>query len=547
MGEDRGAEIVADQATVRVAFEPGGTVEVRSGSVLLAAAIAAHFPVAADCGGRGTCGKCLVRVRGEVSAPSADEQRLLGVAALTSSVRLACRVRVLGDATVSALGPGESFEPVAIVASAVRAPYDAEPPESCATAGDEPALGLALDVGTTTLVTEIVDLCSGDILATAAGLNPQARFGADVMSRIASAGDHLAEMHDELLGVLNDLAERAASDLGAEPTELTAMTVAGNTTMLHLFLGLDPEAMGHAPYEAETLGEATVSAGDVGLTGAEGARLYVLPPVSAYVGGDVTGGLVATGLADQEGTAAFIDLGTNGEIVLKTPTGLTAASAAAGPAFEGASIECGMRAERGAIERVWMERGNLVLETVGGDPPRGICGSGLLDLVAALLDAGAIDSEGALRGDVAGALRGRFVDRTDQRVFVLDERAGVVLAQKDIRELQLAKAAVRTALDVLLAHTGTDVDSVGKVLLAGGFGRAVRPASLVRIGMLPPAWATRVTFVGNTALEGARATLVSSAAREDAARIATTVDGVALSTDPEFRRRFMSALSFPCP
>jgi uncharacterized 2Fe-2S/4Fe-4S cluster protein (DUF4445 family) len=530
----------------RVTFDSGETAEVRPGSVLLAAALVVHYPVDAPCGGRGTCGKCRVRAEGQLSPASADERLLLGDGSIAAGLRLACRARVLGDVAVStpATTP-TATQPAILETASVRAPYEVEPPQDRGVATTESSVGLALDVGTTTLVACLVDLHSGDRLAVTSALNPQARFGADVMSRIAASGDHGPELHEELAGALNELTGRLLSRFGLTGDDVAEVAATGNTVMMHLLAGADPRALGTAPYAAEFLGGTTVPAASLGLRTAVGAGVYLLPGVSAFIGADVTADLLATGLAGQEGPSVLVDLGTNGEIVLRTPGRLVATSAAAGPAFEGAGIECGMRAADGAIEHASLERGDLAFSTIGGGPPRGICGSGLIDLVALLLDSGVIDAEGALVTGLPGPLGARVQDRADQRIVAIDEPSGTVLTQKDVRELQLAKGAVAVAIAVLFEETAVDPSDVAEVLLAGGFGRSVRSASLARIGILPAALVSRVRFVGNTALEGARAALVSSLAREGAQALASSIEAIPLSGDERFRTRFMAALSFP--
>ncbi len=524
-----------------VSFVPDGpSVDVPVGTVLLAAALEAGVAVAASCGGRGTCGACRVRVRGGVSGVTSDEAAQLLPGPLADGVRLACRVRVLGDVAVEAAPPAAG-EVAAVTSSVARAAYD---PDRVA-AGDAAGapVGIAYDIGTTTLAAALVDLRSGDTLAVASADNPQAAFGADVLSRVSAAREHLAEMHAVVVGALDRLTAGLTAGAGIDDSDVADACAVGNPAMVHLLLSIDPSPLEHAPWSGVMLDAVDARAADADLS-LPSSPLYVPPGVSAFVGADVTAGLVATGLAGLPGTAAYLDMGTNGEIVLKSAEGLRAASSAAGPAFEGSATECGVRAVPGAIESVSLDRTGLRLKTVDDAEPCGVCGSGMVDLVALLLDEGVLDGDGLLRAGTPGPLGGRVSDRGDQLVFAIDEDESIVLTQKDVREVQLAKAAVRAALD-LLAPEGEGEGPPDTVLVAGGFGRALSATSLERIGAVPRGWAPRVTFVGNAALEGARALLVSDAARAEAARIASEVRTVQLATDPAFQEAYLSALAFP--
>ena len=532
-------------ADVRVRFEPEATeVLVPSGTTLLDAAHAAGVTIDAPCGGVGKCGACRVAVSGDLSPLTADEVNVLGGAGVSAGKRLACRARATGDVIVTR--PRKRKVSARIVARADVDEPDVEPPVARGLDREGAILGAAVDIGTTTVAVWLVDLRNGDILARAADLNAQRVHGDDVLSRVSAvlAGEGAA-LQSAIAGQVGSLVTDALGQVGAHAADLAEIVCCGNTAMTAILLGRDVAALAAAPYEGAPTDEAVVPAPSLGMLNLGDASVHVLPGVSAFIGSDITSGLLATRLAEREGRVLFADLGTNGEIVLRTDAGLIAASAAAGPALEGASIECGMRAETGAIERVERTGERLALAVIGDVPPAGICGSGLLDLVACLLDAGVLDSDGLLRADVADPLARDVIERGDQRVFVVGAAHGIVLTQRDVRQVQLALAAVRVGIDLLLAEAAVRPDEVDGVVIGGGFGLHLEPATLVRVGLVPGSWAEALSFAGNTALAGARAALVSSSARERAREIARAVRTVDLAAHPEFQQRFISALAFP--
>ncbi len=524
-----------------VTFLPGGArVSVEPGATLLEAAVLAGELADAPCGGLGTCGRCAVTATGGLDEPSADELTLLTPEQLAAGMRLSCRAHILGDATVrvtAALGAPPAPEPGAERAVTV------EPPEARGIRGEEPLVGAAVDIGTTTVVAAVVDLRSGRELGRASVLNPQHPFGHDVMSRISHAAVHGTDaLREPILGAVTTLVLGILAAAGAEAGHLREIEICGNTTMIHLLLGLDPAPLGAAPYGPAFVSSVQRPASEIGLTELGTARAHILPGVSAFIGSDITAGLVATGLAEREAPAVFADLGTNGEIVVRTREGVVAGSTAAGPALEGASIAYGMRAEDGAIERVTLRGDDLRLVTIGGGEPRGLCGSGLLDLIAVLLEAGVLDASGRMRPDAAHPLAARVSD-DDVRSFRV--APGVLLTQRDVREVQLAKAAIASGIELLLDEAGIAADDVSELVLAGGFGHHVDPRAVVRMGMIPAAWVGRVRFAGNTALAGATLALLDSAARRRAAAISRHVRAIDLAARPDFETRFVGAMGFP--
>ena len=531
-----------ERATIR--FEPAGrTVRVPVGSTLLEAARVAGVAIDAPCGGTGTCGSCRVVATGTLEPPTRNERELLGGAGLAAGKRLACRARASGDVTVTVVAPSRE---VRVVTAAEQPPVAIEDPSARGVTAIGTVVGAAIDIGTTTIAVQLLDLRTGEVLATAGDLNAQRVFGADVLSRVARAvADGGPELRRLVTTQLEELLAQALRTAGLSSDRLAEAVIVGNTAMTGLLLGEDVSPLGEAPYAGAPVADARLSGGELGLTSVPALDVVVLPGVSAFIGADIVAGMLATRLAERVTPTLMIDLGTNGELVLAAGGQLLAASTAAGPALEGASIECGMRAEPGAIERVDLVDGRLALGVIGERTPVGICGSGLLDLVAALLDADVLDRSGSLVDRVGSPFRDRFTARDGVRAFALDASASVVLTQKDVRQVQLALGAVRTGIDLLLESAGIRTSAIVNVIVAGGFGYHVRAESLVRLGLIPPVWRDRVAFGGNTALAGARMALVNSTVRTTARDLAGVVRTIDLAAHPEFQQRFLAALSFP--
>jgi len=358
--------------------------------------------------------------------------------------------------------------------------------------------GIAFDLGTTTVVATLLDLTTGTPLAVASMLSKQQPFGADVITRISSIMMDPAAM-DRLTGLAHDTLRELTADICAQaavdPADVLEVAIAGNTTMTHIALGIDPEPLGVAPFIMSTRHFPEVLAHDLGLAVHPRARAVVFPSFGAYVGGDITAGLLASGMDRDSRTRLFIDIGTNCEIVLGNSEWLLATAAPAGPAFEGAAIRCGMRAADGAIEVVTMTPDGLDLKVIGDTAPAGLCGSGLVDAVAGLVSLGLLDPSGRLvseeqAADIAPGLAPRLTRLGAERVFVLhwlgepgDVEHSVYLSQRDVRELQFAKAAIATGWKILLEEAGLRPSDIRQVLLAGSFGSYLSPANAIRLGL----------------------------------------------------------------
>ena len=434
-----------------------------------------------------------------------------------------------------------------------------------AAADPRSVLGLALDVGTTTLAAYLTDLQSGAVLATESAVNPQVAFGDDVIARlhhVAHDPEGAAELQRVVISEVNRLGARAAERAGARMTDILDVVMGGNTAMHHLFLGLETRNLGVAPFAPAVHRGLDIRASDLGLTFHTGCRLYALPIEAGFVGADNVAVIIAEEPYKHDEIDLIIDIGTNGELVLGNRERMLSTSCATGPAFEGSHIEFGMRAAPGAIERVRMDPQTLEVQfkVIGADewsvdrPPgsigaRGICGSGIIEAAAEMLKAGVILPTGNLNPELHHERM--IVEDGKPRKFVIAwpgetalDRA-ITVSQKDIRAIQLAKAALRAGAEILLSTYG--IEKPDRVILAGAFGTYIDKNAALAIGMLPECEPDRVLSVGNAAGDGARFALLSLEKRSEASWVADVVEYVELATDPDFQREYVEAMHFPPP
>jgi len=455
------------------------------------------------CGGRGTCGKCAVTLSGCVSTPNALEQR--------AGVRLSCQAVILGDAEVVLHSKPENMR------IETGGSYESS---SLSPLGE--TLGAAVDIGTTTVALRLFDLSDGRPISEAAALNPQALYGADVIGRISAALSGQGEQLKALIAAcIKTLLDEACARASRSRKDVDALVITGNTTMLYLLTGKNPESLSHAPFEADCLfGQ---------MHEQDGMKIYLPPCMNAFVGADITCAALASGLCAESSTALLCDVGTNGEIALFKDGKLYVTSTAAGPAFEGAGISCGMGSAAGAIDAVSIVNGMLRVHTIEDRPAVGVCGSGLIDAVNAFLDLGLIDETG-------------YVD-ADNGVLSLTN--SVCLTAEDIRAVQLCKAAIAAGIDTLLSVTHTRPSDIKRVYLAGGFGSHLNLMSAAGIGLLPRALIPRVKVVGNAALSGASRILLADDDMHDARRIAAMSSHIELGGNPTFNALYMEHMMFP--
>src|SRR5215472_2803994 len=420
--------------------------------------------------------------------------------------------------------------------------------------------GLAIDVGTTSVVTTLMELESGEQLAAVSSLNPQAVFGADLMSRIAFAQfdlGNLRKLQTRIIGLLNQHIEQVTSDSGVLAKWIYKVVIVGNTCMHHMLLGIDPSYVGLAPYAPVMRHPLTLAARELYLKVNPEARVCLLPIVAGFVGADAVGVALATRMDESSEIRIAVDIGTNGEVLLGSREHLWACSAPAGPALEGEKIRHGMRAALGAIDRVSFDGRDLTLHTIGEAAAQGICGSGLIDAIAVLLNAGVIDWTGLIDLDhldrLPLALAARVIKRGDERTVIL-ARPGehgatqeLLLTQDDVRQVQLCKGAIASGAAMLQRIAGVPEDKVAELMLAGGFGNYLSIASAIRIGLIPAVPESRVRYVGNAALLGAQLALLSEVERDRAELIARRIEHVSLAAHPDFQDVFLDCMNFPRP
>lgn len=399
----------------------------------------------------------------------------------------------------------------------------------------------AFDIGTTTIAGYLLNAENGQTLAVESCMNPQVQYGADVVSRANYALENgIDDLSKRIRTAVREMLAAMAEKAEIEREDIFQVCIVGNTCMHHLFLGISPGSLVHAPYTPAISEGMTLKAEDYDMGIHPQAEMIFLPDIAGYVGADTSGCLMAVNLSRREEISLMLDIGTNGEIVLGNKERLVACSTAAGPAFEGAKIECGMRGASGAVDHVIFQNGEWNYTTVDGAAAVGLCGSGLIDLIAQLCRAGLIDENGVLNSG-----------QGDSRKFMLvppeksGNENGVYLTQKDIGEVQLAKAAIAAGIRILLQKMGITEEEVSTVYIAGAFGNYMDPQSAEDIGMLPPSFAEKVVAVGNAAGEGARIALINSMERKEIEKTVKKIEFAELAASPEFQDCFLDGLAFP--
>ncbi len=569
------------------------TVTVREDALMAEVIREAGIPLSLYCGMKGLCGKCLVEItRGQRPALSAREKLFIRRKKLSSHHRLACLFRIKSDLTVkipesskiqsipvlqtgieSVVHPDPSVKKYEIRLRKPRKGYPLSPTEALedhfqrklkiplpvlkelpgilgksryqvtvALYDDEDVLsvepgrtaseniGAAIDLGTTTVVVELVDLNTGQSLGTEVSENPQIRFGSDVMSRIGYAvkdSRSLTRLREPLLKTLNGMIEKILERRKLDRSSVYEVVVAGNSPMNHILLGLPVEGLAVSPFQALFSSLPSLPAEEVGLRIHGQGKLYVSPNIKSFVGGDISAGLAVSDFSQERGSFLYLDLGTNGEIVLKTEEGIWATSTAAGPAFEGMNTSCGMMAVPGAIDKAEYKNG-LIVSTIGNKRPAGVCGTGFIDLLAVFLESGQLTSSGRIKNK-------------SKRLHVAHD---IYLTQRDVRELQLATAAVKSGTRMVLANNKLRINDLDGVFVAGAFGHYLNIQSSIRIGLLPAVDEDKVRFIGNASLAGAKALLLSRERREKTESMVKNIQYVSLAANPRFQEYFLEAMEF---
>ena len=546
------------------------------------------------CNKRGLCGKCFVEiVDGRLSPPTKKEDFLLKQKKLSKNHRLACLYKIKGDLKINI--PQESLiQETPILTTGLQQQLLIDPaikkyhlqltkpkisaPDSFAelfktylrkrnlifplnllkklpdilegnrydiTAvthkeneilnveqGDTTTynFGIAIDIGTTTLVVQLVDLNTGETIDTSTAMNSQVKFGADVVSRISHAflsQKNLEELRGSILKTLNKMITKLLTRNRIDSGHVYEIVAAGNTSMNHLLLGMPVKTLAMAPYNSVFTFLPELSSQDLGFRINKYGKVYIAPNIKSFVGGDVSSGLIASDLENKKGNYLFIDLGTNGEIVLKKGNKFIATSTAAGPAFEGTNISCGMLALPGAIYKAEQKK-RLRLFTIGNKPASGICGTGLIDLTAIFLDKGAISPKGTIKAKT-------------KRIHIT---GNIFITQKDVRETQLAIAAIKTGIQMILEENQVKLEQLNGIFIAGAFGNYLNIKNSMKIGLLPQIGEKKVIFIGNSSLAGAKALLLSLQTRKKIESLVKKIQYVSLATKPSFQESFIDALQF---
>jgi uncharacterized 2Fe-2S/4Fe-4S cluster protein (DUF4445 family) len=546
------------------------------------------------CNKRGLCGKCFVEILdGELPSTNEKEDFLLQQKRLRKNYRLACLYKIQGNLTVK-IPPESLIQETAILTTGIRQQLIIDPavkkyhlqltkpaisnPQSIielfqtslrkrelifpinllknlpdileenrynitavthkeneilnVEQGDTTTynFGIAIDIGTTTLVVELVDLNTGKTIDNSTAMNSQVKFGADVVSRITYAflsQKNLEELRNSILNTLNKMITQLLRKNHIDPGYVYEIAAAGNTSMNHLLLGMPVKTLAKAPFNSVFTFLPELSAQELGFNISTCGKVYIAPNIKSFVGGDVSSGLIASDLENKKGNYIFIDLGTNGEIVLKKGNKFIATSTAAGPAFEGTNISCGMLALPGAIYRA-EQKNRLRLSTIGNKPASGICGTGLIDLIAVFLDKGTISSKGRIQAKT-------------KRIHIT---GNIYITQKDVREMQLAIAAIKTGIRMILEENKVTLEQLDGIFIAGAFGNYLNIKNSMKIGLLPQINQKKVVFIGNSSLAGAKALLLSLQTRKKIESLVKKIQYISLATKPSFQENFIDALDF---
>ena len=592
---------------MKVTFKPSGLIyEARPGMSIMDAIRFNDLKLDAPCGGNGTCKKCKVMVTDEkgtrevlacmtkitgditVDISRKDEGHRILMGGITRDVAPTPAVKVytleipkpstadLRDSwrrltdTLSAAAavPADYFRPnLRVISKLYNTLEENKYRVDTVVCADEildvvsvgsPVLGLAYDIGTTTVACYFVDMRSGEQIAQSSLLNPQTTYGGDVIMRVKYCVENGVDgPTGDIRKALNQLAAKCAASAKQKMKNIYLITVVGNTCMHHLFLGISPASLAYAPYTPAAAEPMQLTASEFGFAVNPSAKLYMLPNIAGFVGADTVGAALAASMDEKKEITLLIDIGTNGEMVLGTEKRLIACSTAAGPAFEGALITCGMRGAEGAIDHVSLKDGKFAYSVIGGGKPIGICGSGLIDLMSELVRTGLVESAGRLLPpdeidtEEGKLLADYIIEYEGQRAFLLADGdasgtgEALVFTQKDIREVQLAKGAMAAGIQMMCQRLGIVTDDIKTVMIAGAFGSYMSPASACGIGLIPPELEEEVMAIGNAAGQGAKLCVLSIDEYKRAADISKKIEYLELAADPAFQDVFVDELEFP--
>lgn len=554
---------------VKIRFAPSGVVaEVEEGTTILEAARKIGLLIESPCNGMGVCGKCRVKVKPEqLSLLVQGGKHELPEEDKAQGIVLACASKVMGDIdvelftktqnkTLKILSEGQSFD--ITIDTFIKKKFDGQ--KTLVYGGDkvigeeegdttDKLYGVVVDIGTTTVVSALINMHTGEELASVSALNPQALHAQDVLSRIqfASEPGGLKTMYDGITEEIDKMIDTICKEADVDKKYVYEVIFSGNTCMIHLATNVDPTSLGRYPYDPQIRGGNHVGAKDHKLNISPFGLIYLPPIISSYVGPDITSGVLASRLQDKDNVTLFVDIGTNGEMVITNKGKLSASSTAAGPAFEGMNITYGMRAAKGSIEVFDVDdEGKVSIKTIGDAKAVGICGSGLLDIVGELVHCKVINKLGKIvKPDTKGLssdLASRITTYEGKPAFTLEGE--VVLTQRDIRQVQLAKGAIRAGIEFLMKSKGVTAEQVDEVQIAGSFGYHLRAKSLINLGLLPKEFDGKVKFVGNTSNSGGKAFLLNTAYRDEMEKLVKDIEVVELANGEDFDKVFVASLNF---
>lgn len=523
--------------------ESGEKISCRTGENLLNVLLESGIFIDNPCNGTGVCGKCKIKVSsGILSEPTGTESSRLSPMEQEAGIRLACMADVQGDVEVELLNRDRKHK---VLTNGYVPEFEMD--------SFADGYGIVIDIGTTTVVTALIELRTGKELADASMLNAQKRYGQDVLTRITYEYENpdqgAEELKDAIVRSINAMIEEVCREAAVDKEGICAIHVAANCTMMHMLLGVDARPIGRAPYEPAFKEARELAAKEIGLEAGEGTKLYCLPQVSGYIGADIVAGAYVCRLQEEKENVLFIDIGTNGEIVLASGGRLLCCSCAAGPALEGMNISSGMRAAEGAVEDAVITEQGVKLSTIDNKEPAGICGSGILAVVKELLRTGIVRKTGAfIKKDKLPETDYRYPMiqmNGSKREFILHEEPRLLVTQGDIRQVQLAKGAILSGFTALLAKAGISMHDLDKVMIAGQFGVHLSADSLTGTGILPIEVEDKLIYVGNSSKTGAYMTLMSKRARQEVEELARKMEYMELAETESYERIFTESMIFP--
>ena len=563
------------------------SIEVEKGSILLDAIRDANIKLETPCNAMGFCGKCKVIARGDLSQPSDEERKIIDE---NKNERLSCMAVILGDTDVELINSEKELKTInkgfsidVSIDSPVRniklpkiqkessLPYvdylgycldsvqlyrklskleEGDPEEIWGVVFEDKlldindhekdVLGLAIDIGTTGISYYLIELSTGKTIEKLSSLNPQTQYGGDVLTRITYCmenPDGAVKLQELIVEETNNSIKDLLGTL-FNKEDIYHIMISANTTMVHLLLGISPISLAKSPYRPIFLNTKDIKAKDISIEVNDEAILSIIPAASSYVGGDIVSGIMSSDFKNNE-EALFIDIGTNGEMAVLKNGKIISTSTAAGPALEGMNIECGCRAEIGAIEKFHIDEDfNISYTTIGDEKPIGICGSGLIDIAGALVERNIIMKSGRWNKDLDPKVKKRLVDK---KFYITED---LYISQKDIRQIQLAKGAIAAGVILMLEEIGLEIEMISKVYIAGSFGYHVNPHNIKRIGLIPKGFNGEIVFLGNTSLEGARLALINKECFKDLDNIKKDMKVIELSLKKNFQDVFVSQLNF---